>query len=183
MIVGIGFGNALHDGNGLLHGRLCHRHRLEAAFQCRILLDVFAILGVGGGTNNLDVTPGQRRLEDVGGVHAALGISGTHQIVNLVHHQNDVAAFLNLGNQALHPAFKLTPKLCSCHQRRQIQQEHFLVPQLVGHITGNNPLRQALGNGSFAHARLAHQAGVVLLAAVQNLNHPLGLYISADDRV
>ena len=103
--------------------------------------------------------------------------------MNLIHHQNDVAAFLNLGNQAFHPAFKLSPELGSSHQRRQIQQEHFLIPQLVGDISGGNPLGKPLGNGGFAHARLAHQTGVVLLAAVQNLNHPLGFYISADDLV
>ena len=42
---------------------------------------------------------------------------------------------------------------------------------------------QALGDGGFAYAGFTNEAGVVLLAAVQDLDHPLDLLLPADDRV
>ena len=89
----------------------------------------------------------------------------------------------DLLDQALHTAFKLAPELGAGHQRRQIQQVDLLIPQLEGHLAGHDALGQTLGNGGLAHAGLADQAGVVLLAAVQDLHHPLDLLLPADDRV
>ena len=62
MELGIGLGNALHDLAGLLNGGLRHGHRLEAALQGRILLDILAVLIEGGGTDNLNFPSGQGRL-------------------------------------------------------------------------------------------------------------------------
>ena len=56
-----------------------------------------------------------------------------------------------------------------------------LIPQLEGHVAGHNALGQTLGNGRLAHAGFADEAGVVLLAAVQNLHHCL-LYTSKKGR-
>ena len=103
--------------------------------------------------------------------------------MHLVDDQDDVAALLDFADQALHPAFKLATELGSRHKRRQIQEENLLVPELVGNVALRNPLSQTLGNGGFAHAGLADETGVVLLPAVENLNHPLGFHVSADDLV
>ena len=46
---------------------------------------------------------------------------------------------------------------------------------LKGTSPGDDALGQALGDGGLAHARLADEAGVVLLAAVQDLDDPLDL--------
>ena len=121
---------------------------------------------MGGCTDDLNVSPGQGRFQNIGRIHAALGITCSHQIMNLIHHENDIPALFDFRNQAFHSAFKLTPELGSGHQRRQIQQENLFIPQLVGHITGNDPLCQSLCNGCFANAGFSHQAGVVFLAAI-----------------
>ena len=42
---------------------------------------------------------------------------------------------------------------------------------------------KALGNGCFANARFADKAGIILLAAVQNLHHPLDLLLPANDGI
>ena len=100
--------------------------------------------------------------------------------MNFIDYQNDVAAGFDFRDQRLHTAFKLTTELGTCHQGSQIQQENFLIPQLIGHITCCNTLSKALRDGSFTNTGFTDQTGIVLLTAVQNLNHPLRLHISAD---
>ena len=183
MKLGIGFGNALEDLAGLFDVGLRHTHRLEPALQSRILFDVLSVFIIGRRADDLNFSPGQGRLQNIGSIHAAFRVSGSHQIVDFVNDQDDVAALLDFGNQALHPALELTTELSTCHQGGQIQQKDLLVPKLVGYIPLHDPLGQALGNGGLAHAGFAHQAGIVFLAAVQNLNDPLCLHIPADDLV
>ena len=59
--------------------------------SARVLFNGLAVLVEGGGADDLNLPPGEGGLEDVGGVHAALGVSGAHDIVNLVDHEDDVA--------------------------------------------------------------------------------------------
>ena len=68
-------GDAPEDLQGVLHIGLVDHHRLEAALQGGVLFDVLAVLVEGGGADDLDLAPAQGGLEDVGGVHAALGIA------------------------------------------------------------------------------------------------------------
>ena len=176
-------GQTLEDLDGILDGRLVHRHRLEPALQGAVLLDGFAVFIKGGGADDLNFPPGKGGLQDVGSVHAALGISCTHDVVDLVDHQDDVTQLFDLVDEALHPLLKLASELGAGHQRRQVEEVDLLVSQLKGHIPCHDPLGQALGNGGLAHAGFTDEAGVVLLAAVQDLDDPLDLLRPADHRV
>ena len=176
-------GNALQYLQRILYIGFADGNGLEAALQRRVLFDVLTVLVERGGTDNLYLAPAKGRLKDIGGVHTALGIAGTHDVVDLVDDQDHVAGLAYLLDQALHPALELTAELRACHQRRQIQQIDLLLPQLERHLALDDPLGQALGDGGLAHARLADQAGVVLLAAVQNLHHALDLLFPANNGV
>ena len=176
-------GQTLEDLDGILDGRLVHRHRLEPALQGAVLLDGLAVFIKGGGADDLDLAPGKSGLQDVGSVHAALGISRTHDVVDLVDHQDDVTQLFDLVDKALHPLLKLAPELSPGHQRRQVEEVDLFISQLEGHIPRHDPLGKALRDGGLAHAGLADETGVVLLAAVQDLDDPLDLLRPADDRV
>jgi len=54
---------------------------------------------------------------------------------------------------------------------------------LVGHVAGDDPVRQALGDGGLADAGLADQRGIVLGLPAEDLNDPLDLLLAADDRI
>ena len=69
------------------------------------------------------------------------------------------------------------------HQGGQVQQIDLLVLQLGRHLSPGDPLGNALGDGGLAHAGLADQTGVVLLAAGQNLDGPVDLPVPPDDVV
>ena len=179
----ISLGDSLHDLTGLVNAGLSHSYRLEAALQGSILFNVLTVFVEGSGTDNLDLTSGQGGFQNVRSIHAALGITGAHQIVDFIDDQDNIAALLDLSDQALHTAFKLTTELRACHQCRQVQQHDFLIPQLIGHIASHDPLGKSLGNSSLANTGFADQAGIVLLPAVQNLNHTLCFHIPANDLI
>ena len=51
--------DAVHHGKGVGHAGLFHPHRLEAALQRLIFFDVLAVLGKGGGTDDLNFATGE----------------------------------------------------------------------------------------------------------------------------
>ena len=93
--------------------------------------------------------------------------------MDLINDQNDITQLLDLLDEPLHPALKLAPELGSCHQGGEVQKIDLFVQELVGHIFFGDAQGQALGDGGLAHAGLTDETGVVLLAAVEDLHHPL----------
>ena len=57
------------DGDGVLNRGLIDKDLLEAALQCRVLLNVLAVLIKGGCSNAAQFTAGQHRFEQVAGIH------------------------------------------------------------------------------------------------------------------
>ena len=176
-------GDTLNDPDGVVDGGLLHHDRLETPLQGGVLLNVLAVLGESGGANDLNLAPAQGGLENVGGVHGALGVAGAHDVVHLVDDQDDVAQLLDLLDETLHAALKLAAELGARHQGGEIQQVDLLVQQLVGYVPLVDLLGQPLRNGGLAHAGLTDQTGVVLLAAVEDLDGALDLLVPADDAV
>ena len=74
--------------DGLLERGLLDHHRLEAALERGVLLDVLAELVERGGADALQLAARERRLEDVGGVDGAFGGAGAHERVQLVDEED-----------------------------------------------------------------------------------------------
>ena len=103
--------------------------------------------------------------------------------VDLVNEQNDVASGLDLTQQTLDPLLELAAELGAGHEAGQIQQEDLLILQTHRDIALGDALRDALGDGRLADARLTDKAGVVLLAAAQDLDGAVNLAVAAHDVV
>ena len=80
---------------------------------------------------------------------------------------------------ALEPFLKLTLVLRACHEGTHIEGVNLLFLQVLRHIAAHYALRQSLGNGGLARARLANEDGVVLRSARKNLQHTAYLVIPA----
>ena len=82
----VAFLEPAENRDGVLHAGFGHIHRLEAALQRSIFLDVFAVFIQGGGADGAQLAAGQGRLEEVGCIHGALAAgTGSHQGVQLVN--------------------------------------------------------------------------------------------------
>ena len=174
----------LEDAHGVLHRGFHHVDLLETAGQRPILLEDGAVLGESGGPHALELAGGQHRLEQVGGVHNAAGRRpGTDDGVNLIDEQNGVVLLAQFREQVLQALLEITPVLGARQQRAQIQGVDGGVEQRLGHPLFHDHPRQPLGDGGLADTRLAHQQGVVLAAAAEDLRGALDLERAAHQRV
>ena len=172
------------DGDGILHGRFIHLHRLEPALQCGVFFDILAVLVQRGRADAVQFAARQHGLEQVACVHSAVGLTGTHDGVQLIDEEDDLAlTLLHLVQHALQALLKLAAVLCTGHQSAHVQTEHGAVFQVFGHIAAHDALRQTLGDGSFTNAGLTDQAGVVFGLTGQDTDHIADLLIAADDGI
>ncbi len=156
---------AAQDRDGVLDRRLIDHHRLEAALQRGVLLDVFAVFVEGGSADAVQLAPGQHRLEQVAGVHGALGLAGSDDGVQLVDEQDDVPGLDHLIDQGLEALLELAPIFGPGDHGGHVQLDDLLPQEGGGHVPGGDPLGQALDDRRLAHAGLPDDRGVVLLAA------------------
>ena len=175
--------DAFQHLDGIGDGRLLDFNGLETALQRSIFLDILAVLGKSGGTDDLHLPAGEGGLHDVGSVHGAVRIARAHDGMNFIDEQDDVAGGLDLADKTLDPLLELTTELGARNEGGHIQQEDFLVPQAGGHLALGNALGDALGDGSLADTGLTDQAGVVLLAAAQDLDGAVNFAVAANDAV
>src|SRR4028118_336066 len=142
-----------------------------------------AVLGARGGAGGLQLTAGQHRLEDAGGVDRALGGTGPDERVDLVDEQDDVAAGADLLEHLLEALLEVTAVARPGDEGAEVEGVELLVLQRLGHLALDDGLGQALDDGGLADAGLADEDGVVLGAPREDLHDPLDLLGAPDDRV
>ena len=180
----IPFLQAAQNGDGILHGRLIHLHRLEPALQCGVFFNILAVLVQRGRADAVQLAPGQHGLEQVACVHGTVGLTGTHDGVQLINEEDDLAlALLHLVQHALQALLELAAVLCTGHQSAHVQAEHDAVLQVLGHIAPDDTLGQTLGDGRLADARLTDEAGVVLRLTGQDADDISNFLVTANDGV
>ena len=163
--------------------RLVHLHGLEATFERSILLEVLAVLVDRGGTDGLELTAREQRLEDGCGVDGALGSTGADEGVDLVDEGDDVTAGADLLCDLLQALFEVTAVAASGDEGSEVESVELLVFQRLRHITANDRLGEAFDHGSLTDTGLTDQHRVVLGATGQDLHDPLHLLLAPDDRV
>ena len=121
---------AAQDRDGVLDRRLVDEDRLEAAGQRGILLDVLAVFVERGGADAMQLAAGQRRLQQVRGVHRAVRLAGADQRVHLVDEQDDVAVGGgDFGQHRLQPLLELAAIFRAGDQRAHVERHQLLVLQ------------------------------------------------------
>ena len=179
MVILVIAADALEYLDAVGNGRLVYGNRLEPALERGVLFDMLAVLGEGSCTDDLYLASRERRLEDVRSVHAALGVACADDVMHLVDNEDYIALLADLLDKSLHAAFKLASELRSGDQRRQVKKIDLLTAKLIWNLIERYALSKPLGNGSLADARLADKAGIVLLAAVEDLDNALKLLLAA----
>ena len=175
---------AAQDADGVLDGRLADQHRLEAALQRGVLLDVLAVLVEGGRADHPQLAAGQHRLEHVAGVHRALALAGADDGVQLVEEGDDLpVGVLDLLQDGLEPLLELAAVLRAGDHRAEVEGDELLVAQRLGDVAGDDPLGQPFDDRGLADAGLADQHRVVLRTPGEHLDDAADLGVPADHRV
>ena len=184
VIILIPLAQAAQNQQRFIAVRLPHVDALEAPGQCRVLLDILAVFLVRRRADDAHLAAGQRRLEDVRRIHAALaGAARADQRVHLVDKQDDVAHLLHAGQHLLDALLKLAAVLAARNHLRHVQCADLGVSEHRRHIAPGNPRGQPLRQRGFAHARLADEQRIVLRLLAQHADHGVYLGPSADERL
>ena len=172
------------DRDGVLDGRLVNIDRLEAAGQGRVLLDVLFVFVERGGADAMQFAARQRRLEQVRGVHGAVGLAGADQGVHFVDEKNVGAGrgrhFLQHG---LETFLEFTAIFGAGDQRAEIEREQFLVVEAFRHVAIDDAQRQTLDDRGLADAGLADQHRIVFGPTRQDLNGSADFFVAPNDRI
>ena len=144
---------------------------------------MLAVLSKGRRADHLDLAAGECGLEDIGGIHAALGIARADDIVYLINDKDDVAVLSYLLDKPFHAALELAAELRARDERRQVEQVNLLILELRRDVAHSDALGEPLGDSRLADAGFADKAGVILLAAVEDLDNALKLLLAADHRI
>ena len=144
---------------------------------------MLAVLGEGGRADALDLAARQGGLEDVRGVHRALGGAGADDGVHLIDEEDDVLGALDLVHHALDALLELAAVLGTGDHQREVEGDDLAVEEDLGDHAGGDLLGEALDDGGLAHAGLADQHRVVLGASAEDLDHAADLLLAADDRI
>ena len=128
--------------------------------------------------------PGKRRLQQVGGIHRALGRAGAHERVQLVDEHDDLAGRrVDLGQHGLQALLELAAKLGAGHHGAEIEGQQPLVAQRFRYVAVDDPLGQAFDDRGLADAGLADDDWVVLRSPREHLHDAADLLVPADHRI
>ena len=156
---------AAQDLDGVVDRRLLDADLLEPPLERRVALQVLTVFVERRRADRLQLAAGKSRLEDRGRVDRTLGGARSDEVVELVDEQDDVAALRDLLHHLLQALLELAPVLRPGHEGREVERVDLLVLQELRHLVGGDARREALHDCGLAHAGLADQHGVVLLAA------------------
>ena len=175
---------AAQDRDGVLHARLGHEHRLEAPRQRGVFLDMLLVFVERGGADAVQFAARQRRLEQIGGVHRAVGLAGADQRMHLVDEQNDAAVRGgDLLQHGLQPLLEFAAIFGAGDHRAEIEREQLLVLQAFRHVAIDDAQRQTFDDRGLADAGLADQHRIVLGPARQHLDGAADFLVAADHRI
>ena len=106
----------------IFYRRRVDNNRLETTFQGSIFFNSFAIFIQSCCANALQFSAGKCRFNNVGSIHRALAASSTHQRVDFVDEEDDVALGAHyLLNYAFEPLLKLALVLGAGYQCTHIK--------------------------------------------------------------
>ena len=179
----VAIAQTLEDLDRVRDRRLLDLDRLEAPLERRVLLEVLAVLVERRGADRLQLTASEHRLEDRRSVDRAFGRTRTHERVELVDEQDDVAARADLLQHLLEALLEVTAVTRPGDERAEVERVELLALQRVGHVVDDDLLAETLDDGGLADAGLADEHRVVLGAAGQHLHDPLDLTVTPDDRI
>ena len=159
----ISFLQTTQYGNRILYRRLLHHNRLEPSFQRRVLLDILSVFIQGGGTDTVQFSSGEHRLEHVARVQCSVRLPCPYDGMQLIDEQYDLAvAVLHILKDCLQPLFEFPSVFRSRDEGSHVQGKNFLILQPLGHVTLYYTLCKTLYHRSLSHAGLADEHRIIL---------------------
>ena len=182
MVVGfVAVFKSAQDGNGIFHIRLVDQHFLETAFEGFILFKKFLVLIKRGGANGPELTACQCRFQDIGSIHCTFPAAGAYQGMDLIDEKHDLAVTAGyFVDNTLEAFLKFALVFGACDQLAHVESIDHFGFQVLRYVAIHDAVSQAFGDGRFTHTGFAHQNGVVLIPAGENVQGTAYLLVASD---
>ncbi len=175
---------AFEDLDRVRHRRFVHVDLLEPAHQRAILLEVLAVLLVGGRSHAAQRSRRQRGLEQVRCIHrTARGGAGADHGMDLVDEHDRAGIGFELLDHLLEALLEVAAIAGAGQQRAHVEREHGRALEHVRNLAVHDAPRQAFGDGGLADAGIADEQRIVLLPAAKDLDRSADLGITTDQRI
>ena len=130
-------------GYGFCRCRLVHHHHLESPLQRLVGFEILLVLVQCGGTYGPEFAPCKCRLKYIGSIHSSGTSARSHQSVNLIYEEYDLAVTVhNLFHNGFQPLLEFSLVLGSGNHRTQIQRVDYSVLKVFRNV----PVHNFLGN-------------------------------------
>src|SRR3989344_8271810 len=130
------------------------------------------ILLQSGGADGPKLAARESGFQHIGGIHGALGGSGSDNRMYFVYKHYDLAFralyFLHYG---LQPLLKLTPVFSAGDKEAQVQRRKLLFLERFGHVSGGHLDGQPFNYGRLANTGFAYQNGIIFRPAGEYLDY------------
>ncbi len=103
--------------------------------------------------------------------------------MDLVDEHDGAGIGLDLAHHGLEPLLEIAAIAGAGQQRPHVELEDGGIGENIRHVAHDDAARQPLGDGRLAHAGIAHEQGIVLLAAAEHLDGALNLGSAADQGI
>ena len=183
VVVFVPFLESLEDARGLFDGRLLDRHFLEAPRQRPVLLNVLELFERRR-ANHAEVACNEHRLDERGEVHRAAGRRpGAYGRVNLVDEEDRPVTLRQRSDDSFEALLEVATEARTSQQGGAIERKDLGTFEWRRHFRFEQPECQPFGKRRLAHARLAYEHRIVLPPAAEDLDGPLQLGLTSDERI
>ena len=172
------------DRNGIQFIRLFNHDHLKTTLQGFILFKIFLILIQGSRTNGTQFATCQCRLQDIGGIHSTVTLSGPYQCMYFINKEDNLTfRFGYFINNRLQTFLKFTFIFGTGNQSSHIQRKNLFRFQILRNVATYNTMCQTFGDSGLTHPWLTDQDRVVLCTTAQNLQYTTDFIVTANHRV
>ena len=98
----------VEDFQGFLSRSGFYHNFLEATFESAVLFDVLAVFIKSCGADTLYLAPCESRLQHIGSIHRALGVTGAHDCMDFIYEKDDIAVARQFGEDSLDAFLEFT---------------------------------------------------------------------------
>ena len=170
----------LQDFDRVIDRRLVHLHLLETTFKCRVFFNVFAILIKCGGTDTLQLSPAESRLDDVRSIHRSLSGTCTDDGVEFIDEQNNIFHLTDFIHDCFDTLLKLATVFRTRDHKSEVKSDDLFVAKNLRDVARRDFLGEALDDGGLAYAGFSDEDRIIFRAAAEDLNHAFDFAFAAD---
>jgi hypothetical protein len=166
------------DSQGFYGSWLSEEDGLETPIKGRVFFEMTFVFTQSCGTDELDITPGEARFQDIGSIEPSLGIAGPDNSVNFVDKEDSFAVLFDFLEKLFEASLKFAPEACASDESGEVERIDSLTPKQGSSCMISNFLGESSDESSFPNPRITEEKGIAFFFATEDLDKAVKLSFS-----